>query len=262
MPLASVNGIKLFYDSQGEGQAVVFAHGAGGNHLSWWQQVAVMAASYRCITFDHRGFGLSRDTTEAPGAASFIDDLRALLDYLGVERAALVGQSMGGFTALGFATRYPERTRALVLCDTTGGIDHPQVEQMMQEWNAGRRPPDAQLDWILSRALKPDLAQRNPMLYFLYRQISGINLHVPQQRRPSVLGRHHRVDPLIAWRIPVMLVVGEDDELVPPHAMEAMARAIPQARVYRVPGAGHSVYFEKAVEFNALLDEFLRSVMS
>ena len=66
MALASVNGIELYYESTGEGPAVVFLHGAGGNHLSWWQQVPLFSERYRCITIDHRGFGQSTD----PGSES------------------------------------------------------------------------------------------------------------------------------------------------------------------------------------------------
>ena len=77
MALAKINGIELYYEVHGEGPALVLAHGAGGNHLSWWQQVPVLAQSYRCVTFDHRGFGLSREQPGGPGARAFVEDLRA-----------------------------------------------------------------------------------------------------------------------------------------------------------------------------------------
>ena len=61
MPLAALNGIELYYESHGEGPVVTFLHGAGGNHISWWQQVPVFSQRYRCLTIDHRGFGRSLD---------------------------------------------------------------------------------------------------------------------------------------------------------------------------------------------------------
>ena len=70
MPKAAIDGIDLYYESNGDGPAVVFAHGAGGNHLSWWQQVPVFSDCYRCVTFDHRGFGQSRVPAYAPGRDS------------------------------------------------------------------------------------------------------------------------------------------------------------------------------------------------
>ena len=79
MPYAAINGIELYYESHGKGVPVVFAHGAGGNHLSWWQQIPVFARRFRCITFDHRAFGLSRDGNGEgqQGRRMFHEDLRA-----------------------------------------------------------------------------------------------------------------------------------------------------------------------------------------
>ena len=114
MPKAPVNGIELYYESHGSGPAIVFAHGRGGNHISWWQQVARFSGEYRCITFDHRGWGQSIAEYGSPLRENFAADLVALLDYLGVEETFLVAQSMGGFCCLEFALAYPERTLGLV----------------------------------------------------------------------------------------------------------------------------------------------------
>ena len=75
MSSARINGIDLHYQSYGEGDAIVFAHGAGGNLLSWWQQIPFFSQRYRCVTFDHRGFGHSYDLPDGPGANAFVDDL-------------------------------------------------------------------------------------------------------------------------------------------------------------------------------------------
>ncbi|MCH8282189.1 MAG: alpha/beta fold hydrolase, partial [Chloroflexi bacterium] len=96
MPQAPVNGIELYYESHGEGPAIVFAHGRGGNHMSWWQQVPAFREEYRCITFDHRGWGASPDSANPRGRSAFVEDLTGLLDHLGVDRTFLVAQSMGG----------------------------------------------------------------------------------------------------------------------------------------------------------------------
>ena len=114
MPSAPINGINLYYETQGSGDEVfVFAHGAGGNHLSWWNQVPAFAERGRVVTFDHRAFGQSLDT-DGRGAGAFVDDLEALLDHLGIERATLIAQSMGGLSAMGFTLRHERRVKALV----------------------------------------------------------------------------------------------------------------------------------------------------
>jgi 3-oxoadipate enol-lactonase len=258
MPLARINGIELYYETHGEGPALVLAHGAGGNHLSWWQQVPFLSQQFRCVTFDHRGFGSSRDLPSGPGADAFIEDLRQLLDHLGIERTALVAQSMGGWTALGFAGKYPDRVTALTLCDTAGGIDDAEVAREMKSLQAEMPRP---LTVVLQRAYSPDFPQREPAKCFLYQQISGLNLDIPSDLLTKLTGMRHRVDPLIERRLPTMLLVGEDDLLTPAKMMEMMTRRIPHARFVKVRGAGHSVYFERPDEFNRLVLEFLRGAI-
>lgn len=129
MPFAQVNGIERYFEDH-EGPArdastVVFLHGAGGNHLSWWQQIPRFRRAYRCITIDHRGYGASAD----PGHTGWVhygEDLIALLDHLDVGRAALVAQSMGGRTAIDAAVRAPQRISAVVMADTWGFFRWPE----------------------------------------------------------------------------------------------------------------------------------------
>src|SRR3954462_10129280 len=98
-------GCRLYYEMHGSGPFLFFAHGLGGNHLSWWQQVPHFRDRYTCITFAHRGFAPSTDASNGPGPAAFVDDLAALIDHLGITDVRLVAQSMGGWTCLGYALR-------------------------------------------------------------------------------------------------------------------------------------------------------------
>ena len=116
-------GCRLYYESIGEGRALLFAHGLGGNHASWWQQVASFATHYQCVTFAHRGFAPSSAIAGGPDPGDYADDLAALIDHLGLRDVILVAQSMGGWTAIEYALRRTGKLKALVLAATTGSID-------------------------------------------------------------------------------------------------------------------------------------------
>ncbi len=255
MPLAKINNIDLYYEVQGEGPVLVLAHGAGGNHLSWWQQVPVLSQKFTCVTFDHRGFGYSRDLSNGPGPNAFVQDLTGLLDHLGIEKAILAGQSMGGWTVLGFASACPERVSALILCDTTGGVDDPEVVKQNANIQALSRES---LPQILSRAYSAQFPQRDPARCFLYQQISALNIHVPPNLVSTLLGVKHQVETIVEQKIPTLFLVGEEDVLTPPQVMKKIQQRIPQSRFVKVPRAGHSLYFEKPEEFNRIVLDFLQ----
>jgi 3-oxoadipate enol-lactonase len=253
MPFAKFNGIDMYYEEHGDGPSLVFVHGGGGNHLSWWQQVPVFVHRFRCVTFDHRGFGFSREIGDRPAPNTFVEDLRGLLDHLGIQRTALVAQSSGGCSSLGFASLYPERVAALALCDTWAAIDDPQV---MAEWHQ-RFTALGGLAGVLKQVYAPDYPEREPAGAFLYREISALNLNIPEDLAPVVMGLRYSVEPININRIPTLILVGEQDAITTPKLMERLAERIPHSRFVSISGAGHSVYFERPDEFNRALDGFL-----
>src|SRR5437764_14868467 len=113
---------RLYYEVDGTGPILIFAHGLGGNHLSWWQQVPHFRDRYTCVAFAHRGFAPSSAPAGGPDPADYAGDLAALVDHLGAQDVRIVAQSMGGWTALEFALAQPHRLRALVLASTAGTI--------------------------------------------------------------------------------------------------------------------------------------------
>jgi 3-oxoadipate enol-lactonase len=262
MPFLERDGARLYYETHGAGPALVFAHGLGGGHLAWWQQVPHFRDRYTCVTFDHRGFGLSRD---APGGGphpdAFADDLAALIDHLGVADVRLVAQSMGGWTCLGYALRHPARVRALLMACTTGTLGDPEVLQIYRAHGATR--PEAA---VFARGIHPAagerLAREQPALHFLYRELDALSHDLDKDAVRRKLGALRTTPRAVvaALRVPLLCVTGEEDIVIPPAAIAVLASIVPGARLARVPAAGHSVYWERPEAFNRLLDEFLRDV--
>jgi 3-oxoadipate enol-lactonase len=254
MPAISVDGADLYYETHGSGPAIVFAHGAGGNHLSWFQQVPFFRDRYTCITFDHRGFGRSLDARPPEQRPRFDEDLAALIDHLDLPDVRLVAQSMGGWTCLGYAVTHPERVRALVMADTAGGLTSLELEQARAAAQAKRGDLP-----LLGGALSQSFRQRDPTGAFLYEQIFALN-----PPRDQVLGRGAPMNRLAVTaeqaaqlRLPVLFIEGEDDVLIPPDVIRIAQGLIPGARLELVADAGHSVYFERPDEFNRILNAFL-----
>ncbi len=249
MPLLPIGQSELYYEDQGEGPVIVLAHGIGGNHASWFQQLPVFAASYRVVTFDHRGFGRSSDV-ETAGRSAFVSDLLALLDHLGIDQAVLVGQSMGGGTCIGFAAAHPERVRALVLAASLHAIaEDGEVAALM---DAARLATD-DLDQ-LDRVLDPVFREASPTQAALYSAIASFN----RTDRHSLTGAWPaRLAPeTVGGGRPVLFLAGTRDPLFPIAAIRCVQARVPGSFLVEVD-AGHSVFFEHATEFNDSVLSFL-----
>ena len=255
MPSLSVDGCDLYYEAHGSGDPIVFAHGAGGNHLSWWQQVSHFRDRYTCVTFDHRGYGRSIPTPEASGGRYFISDLAALIDHLGLGPVHLVGQSMGGWSCLGYTIRHPERVRRLVLASTPAGLATPEIEELLAKtWSAPAPPPGSAPPAYGARML-----QDVPVLAFLYEQIAGLNPPRDRLAVRALLREANRATPedVADLHVPTLFLVGEEDASILPDVTIAASRLIPKAQLEVIPKAGHSIYFQYPDLFNRLVDDFV-----
>ena len=259
MPFLARDGCQLYYETHGAGPALVFAHGLGGGHLSWWQQVPHFLDRYTCVTFDHRGFGLSRETPGGPGPDAYVDDLAALVDHLGVPDVRLVAQSMGGWTCLGYALRHPGRVRALLMSCTTGTLDDPETLRLFRAHGAAQ-PEKALVARGVHPACGERMAREQPALHFLYRQVDALSHDLDKDtvRRKLIAMRTTPRATLAALTMPLLCVSGQEDAVIPPAAVAVLASIVPGARLVPVPAAGHSVYWERPETFNRLLDELLR----
>ena len=259
MAYVAVNGTELYYEEAGEGPPLVFAHGVGGNHASWFQQTPSFSRWYRVITIDQRGFGLTEDSNNL-GRSGFVDDLRLLLDALGIGRTAIVAQSMGGSTAMGFTVRYPERVSALVMADTLVGITLPEELRAVQQERAQQTRDLSQLERVVSASFP----QRQPEMAKLYLQIASFNKSNASRftmgGAPAAPITMEQVM-TAAQTVPMLFLVGQEDILQPPDIVAAASRLVPNARLVVVSGAGHSDYWEQPQVFNHVVQAFLSEVM-
>lgn len=251
MPTARINGIDLYYEIHGEGPAVLLSHGVGSNHLHWWQQVPEFRKRYKTIVFDHRGFGFSTDDGRGPGG--FVDDLEGLLDKLNIESVALVGQSMGGFTVCGLATRYPQRVTALVLSCSSGGMvaaqHSPAVRHALQTAE--------NYEQFAKMSLQQDhFEQRHPELYFLFEQMSQLNRSVNVKLLSRLRDLQHDISQVAQKPIPTLLLGGEEDAGMNA-ALAEMHGRIPGSELDIFQGAGHLLFFEEAERYNRRVLGFL-----
>lgn len=253
-------GEQVYYESWGSGDVVVLTHGMGGNHAVWYQQVPALATRYRVITWDQRGFGHSTASTGSLGPEPSVGDLAVILDHLGVDRAHLIGQSMGGWPSLGFALAYPERAASLVLADTIGGIFTPHIREAFlayAEVIAAGPPPD-QLPLGSHPALGPQLARDDPARAFLYSQIGSLAGSASPIAISELLASTDHTARLDRLAAPTLFVVGENDPIFPPDLIREAAAVIPGSEVRVIDDTGHSPYFERAEVWNGIVIGFLR----
>lgn len=244
--MLAVEGADLYWEAHGEGPAIVLAHGVGGNHAIWFRQLGPLARGNRVVTFDHRGFGRSVDH-DGRGRSAYAEDLRALLDHLGIERALLAGQSMGGGTCIDFACRWPERVAALAIADSLHAIEEPEdVRPLMDEARTATGGL-GQIERVLGAAARA----ADPTLEILYAQINSFNA----TDRHSLKGAftRHAPEAIGAGGFPVLFIAGEGDVLFPVEAIRRVQARVPGSFMVEVSGAGHSAFLERPTEFNDTL---------
>lgn len=260
MAFATNGSTRIYFESAGEGPAILFAHGAGGNAAIWYQQVAFFAArGYRCISFDHRTFARSPADAQTISTPQFRDDALAILDAAQVEKAHLVGQSMGGFTVLRMALDAPERVFSLTMSATPGGLPNPAPTASAA--NLTRSDADADAgDGILRTMSKATLA--NSSLVQLYRTIASFNLDFRITSLRALARNPVSFEEAAAITCPLLFIAGAEDPLFPATLLGSFVPHLPTSRVVVVADSGHSPYFEQPETFNATLLAHLQAAGS
>jgi pimeloyl-ACP methyl ester carboxylesterase len=255
-------GEQIYYETVGAGDVVVLNHGLGGNHAIWYQQVPVLAERFQVVTWDQRGFGRSTNAKGENSPAAAASDLAAVLDHLGIERAHLVGQSMGGWVVMGFALAHPDRARSIVLADTLGGIYTPEASAHFDAYirDMMTQPSPDELPITRHPALGEQLGPADPAKAFLYRQIGGLGGPAPKNAGLQLRQTSYALDDVHKSKVPALFVVGENDPIFPPAVVRSVAGEVRGATVVELPGAGHSPYFETPETWNAAVLSFLGGI--
>ncbi len=260
---AEINGINIDYRDEGSGLAVIFIHGFPLNQTMWDEQVAALKDRFRTITVDLRGFGQS----DVPGGpylmSQMADDVRELMRVLRLDRAVLVGLSMGGYVSLAFYRKYPEAVGALVLADTRAVSDSAEGRErrMKSAEKALASGSSAIADDMVPVALGATTLKDRPEVVRRMREIAESS--PPEALAAAQRGMAERLDSrdlLAAIDFPVLVICGEEDTLTPLAESEALNRAIRGSKLVVIPEAGHLSNMEQGELFNAALIEFLDSI--
>ena len=258
MAFTNNQGAQIYWDQQGRGAPVLLIMGLGWASNMWHRTRPVLTSSYYTVAFDNRGAGRS-DVPPGPYSIPLLaSDAAAVLDAAGVERAHLIGASMGGMIAQEFALQYPHRVRSLTLLCTAPGGTHavqaqPEVLQALFQ-------PD------------PDPAKRAAVVVpFIYDQSTprdrvDHDLKVLSEFYPNPVGYAAQLQAIMAWEAysrlpqitaPTLVIHGESDRLVPPGNADRIAERIPGAKLVKIPHASHILMTDQPVAVHVAVLDFL-----
>lgn len=260
MPHTIVNGISLNYETAGDGPPVVLIAGLGADHHFWYRQIPALAERFRVITPDNRGAGDSEKPNEPYTLRQLADDVRGLLDAVGVERAHVVGASLGGFIAQEFVLAYPERVRRLVLCCTSfgGATSAPIPPETLAVMLARTGDPERDLRAFLAVLFAGDFLETHAQEiddYVAWRVAHPQPLHAYRRQLEAALA-HDTQARLADLRLPVLVFHGRNDRVVPSVNGERLAAAISGARL-SLFDAGHNFLWEASEDANHQIIDFL-----
>ena len=256
---AEVNGTKLSYESRGKGPAIVLIHGGLVDGRLWEKQMRPLSKRFRVVRYDLRGYGHSAAATEP---FSHLEDLRGLLDFLKIEKATLVGLSLGGIIAADFALEHPGRVERLVLVGPgLRGDKQPPPGDAAAAIEAMGRGAEAFADASMRRelyaAVRPGSAA-----HALLRRMLLDNFKALPSLRPGLIKYPDTptADRLADIRAPTLVLIGSRDGRNLLNIADTLAANIPGARKVIIHGSSHHPPVERPKEFNRALLDFLKTV--
>jgi pimeloyl-ACP methyl ester carboxylesterase len=261
--IALVGDTEIAFDDIGSGFPIVFLHGFPLNRTMWEPQVTALVSEFRCITIDMRGFGGS--TVSPPFTMDrYADDVVAVLDTLGIERAVVVGLSMGGYVAFAMWRRHKHRIRALVLADTRAVADSVEVVEKRRgliaaaESQGSTAVANAQIAGLMGRSTR----DKRPDIYdAMHRMMAQAPAQGVIGALEALIARPDSTSTLATIDVPTLIIVGDEDVITPVKEARRLQEGIPRSRLEILKGAGHLSNVERPASFNTVMTEFLGSLL-
>jgi pimeloyl-ACP methyl ester carboxylesterase len=255
------DGGRIYYEAAGSGPGILFIHGLGGNHAVWYHQMPSFARAHRAVAFSQRGFAPSSSSRHPFDIKTLVKDAVAVLEAAAADDVVVVGQSMGGWTALALALARPDLIKGVVLADTIAGIFDPEIERhydsVAERARAlGSKPPP------LGRhpAISPRFSDEHPDEAYLYQLLATFGAPRPADVTDGLRRARFSDDDLRRLVVPVLFLVGAADPIFPPDIVRRAAARIPRAEVVVIDDAAHSPYFEQPGAWNDVVRRFAANV--
>lgn len=259
---ADNDGVRIAYEVRGDDEPLLLIHGLGYARWGWEPVIEDLADRYRVVAFDNRGIGDS-DVPEGPyTAAQMASDALAVLDAAGIDRAHVIGTSLGGMVAQEFAIDHPERVGRLILVASHPGGEsgYPlpeQTQQLIEEMP--EMEPEAALRRATRNALSDEALETQPELVdrILEHRLGDPQDPAGWQAQAAAGAGYESGGRLSQIQAPTLVVQGDEDVVVDTRNAEVIAEAIPDARLEWLGGAGHLAFWEQADRFVRLVTDFL-----
>jgi pimeloyl-ACP methyl ester carboxylesterase len=259
MPIGKANGININYKTAGQGEPLVMIMGLSSDQSGWRSQVPFFKKHYQVVTFDNRGVGKSDKPAGPYTIRMMADDTIALMDYLNLKKANILGASMGGMIAQEIAINYTERVSKLVLACTFACKDEVSGDTAEQAELVNLSPHK-----MVARMAK--LAVNKPFYQFVISNLTMIqasfisaSAKVGLKGQVEACNNHNTLDRLPLIKAPTLVIVGTKDRLINPVSSEVIARNIPGATLIKIEEGSHMFYMEMKSIFNKEVINFLKS---